>query len=416
MLDEFNEDISVTYFDHWPLIWKQFAAKGYVTAFSEEFPDLGLFHLKGYGFRKKPVDHFYINFWKALEWLTFSKTPTQGCYGNRTPAQILLNIIRNHLTKFKNLAQFLYMYLTFPAHTNAAEMEYVDIHYYNFFKEMHERQMFNRSFVMFLADHGPRVSVLRTTTVGLLEERLPACLIYFPPWFYKKHPHIEENLRLNEDRLASNFDVYETLVDVLKENYAPTARQRPATSRGMSFLYPIPTNRTCRSAGIPLYFCTCQQMKWTNIPIGSAMAKYAAVDFVYALNENVQKNQLCTRWTLKKLLNAEIMDIDARDAGVTVPPSNGTQPPVPVANSDVYKTNLQLVRVTVQAEVSFVTGTFQALMLFNKDENQLSLHSDIGRLDKYGNQSSCIGNDANNQIKKLCVCRTFILNETSTRV
>lgn len=98
------------------------------------------------------------------------------------------------------------------------------------------------------------------------------------------------------------------------------------------------------------------------------------------------------------------MDIPAEEAGV----KNTTSAPAAVVDSDVFRTNLQLVRVTVEGEVSYVNGTFQALMLFNKDENKLSLHSDVGRLDRYGNQSFCVGNDANSQMKKLCVCQAFI--------
>ena len=45
------------YFDDWPIVWKKYSKKGFVTAFLEEMSWCGLFHFNLWGFKKKPTDY-----------------------------------------------------------------------------------------------------------------------------------------------------------------------------------------------------------------------------------------------------------------------------------------------------------------------------------------------------------------------
>ena len=45
------------YFDDWPIIWKDYSRKGFVTLFVEEMSNYGLFHFNRKGFTVKPTDY-----------------------------------------------------------------------------------------------------------------------------------------------------------------------------------------------------------------------------------------------------------------------------------------------------------------------------------------------------------------------
>lgn len=90
--------------------------------------------------------------------------------------------------------------------------------------------------------------------VDKFDERLRFYSIQFPRWFYELHPQIENNIDGNKNILCSNFDVYETMIDIVNANYE--GRQRKISSKGQSQLYPLPKQRTCKSASIPDHYYT----------------------------------------------------------------------------------------------------------------------------------------------------------------
>jgi len=53
--------------DGLPLIWRQFAAKGYATTFNEDNFGMGTFHYPRGGFSQQPSTFFYRNFWRMVE-------------------------------------------------------------------------------------------------------------------------------------------------------------------------------------------------------------------------------------------------------------------------------------------------------------------------------------------------------------
>lgn len=87
---------------------------------------------------------------------------------------------------------------------------------------------------------------------------------------------------MNENvwRLTCQFDVYETLVDILKHDYGEkrsASRRFPLLlagterktrfNRGISLFREVPLNRTCDDAGIPLHFCVCQQEEAVDVTL-----------------------------------------------------------------------------------------------------------------------------------------------------
>lgn len=99
--------------------------------------------------------------------------------------------------------------------------------------------------------------------MGYMEERNPLYSIWLPEWFLNQHTIIRNNLEINQHRLTSNFDIHQTLLDVLNENFEKNA-SFSNIKRGMSQLYELPEARTCPEAGIPDGYCLCGAHKTIN--------------------------------------------------------------------------------------------------------------------------------------------------------
>jgi hypothetical protein len=69
--------------------------------------------------------------------------------------------------------------------------------------------------VFFFSDHGIRFGKIRDTLIGKFEERLPFMHVILPPEMKTTYPEIVENLKSNAKKLTTNFDVYETLLDLM---------------------------------------------------------------------------------------------------------------------------------------------------------------------------------------------------------
>jgi hypothetical protein len=69
---ELPDDMSSTYFDDWPIIWKQFARIGYRTFYAEDYPQYNLFKYLSMGFRSAPTDHYFRSVSDAHLYATLS--------------------------------------------------------------------------------------------------------------------------------------------------------------------------------------------------------------------------------------------------------------------------------------------------------------------------------------------------------
>ncbi len=113
---------------------------------------------------------------------------------------------------------------------------------------------------------------------------MPYLSVYMPPWFRKKFPSAVKNLKTNVWRLTCNFDVYETMVDIVLNQIGNETRPR-LKNRGYSLFSPIPKSRTREDADIHPHYCVCQQeieLDIQNSTVISA-AKYA-LDTIKLIN------------------------------------------------------------------------------------------------------------------------------------
>lgn len=244
-----------------------------------------------------------------------------------------------------------------------------------------------------------------------MEERLPFYGIWFPDWFYRKHPHLKYNIENNMNLLSSSFDVYETLQDILNENY--NEYQRNFNSRGLSQLYPVPKNRTCKSAGIPQHYCTCLKEKILNNT--NALAIDAARHLVKHLNFILTNfSDLCQVITFSKLLYAKEVDYEQKLKSNIHSYTNAKL-------FDTGKTISRLTRgLTIETlEIGLETNPFKARFeaMLKSDISIFrvktwKLLGGISRISKYEGLSDCINDKS---LRKICSCKINNNNTNQTR-
>lgn len=159
----------------------------------------------------------------------------------------------------------------------------IDTDLRNFLSSAFQQNLFNRTVLFVLSDHGHRFDDFRKTKQGRIEDSMPMVSVVLPEWYSQRYPHISAALRTNSGRLTSSFDLYSTFVDVFQRNaanytgvsedyvYVPwslevcvlfnfQARYRfNSRVRGRTLFEPVPLNRTCEEAGIPEMYCTCKE-------------------------------------------------------------------------------------------------------------------------------------------------------------
>jgi len=148
--------------DNLPLIWRQFATKGYATTFNEGNWGHGTFHHPLGGFTGQPTTFFYRNFWRKVEEV---RNRRQGrafphCLNRQKVFQLHLDLTRRHLVGLENVSTFSVHYLVDPTHDNVELTGALDFGYRQLFRDMFEGGHFNRSFIIFSSDHGHRLLFL----------------------------------------------------------------------------------------------------------------------------------------------------------------------------------------------------------------------------------------------------------------
>ena len=214
--------------------------------------------------------------------------------------------------------------------------------------------------------------------------------------------------------LTSWWDVYETLANIVKmveqpHIFDPLLVDWKSTTPGISLFHPIP-ERNCSSAGIPgknfssniivnslvfllLYFadkyCPCSRS--TPLDITLPVIKELAVASVDYINNVKLKSHahLCITLELKTIIRAEVETLP-----VTKKPVNQTGP----VNSYTHS-------YTVLFEVSPSGGIFESRLLYDQQTKKHQVHSDILRINLYGQTSSCIQDKY--ELRSFCYCISY---------
>ena len=93
---------------------------------------------------------------------------------------------------------------------------YMDVPYHQLLSNLFNDDLLKNTLVIFFSDHGFRYGALRQTHTGEVENRLPFIYIHLPEKFNTEY---EENLRQNQYRLTTPFDIHASLVHLVQGNF-----------------------------------------------------------------------------------------------------------------------------------------------------------------------------------------------------
>ncbi|KAI6199219.1 hypothetical protein M3Y96_00603200 [Aphelenchoides besseyi] len=249
---------------------RQMKLRGCATMWNDDImhPILGLYNYGPIkGFKVPPADYFFRPYYMYL----YKKNVTDKICVNGDLGQF--RFLRNKLpstvsvkhkrfcfaTKYARTCHFGFSFLTALTHDNANYLELLDERIYNSLLRLQYKGVFDNTIMIIMGDHGQRMSSIQKTYSGRIEERMPFFSIYFPRKFHENYPEKVKQYRINLNRLVSNYDIYETLREIL--NFQDSDR-RPV---GVSLFNKIPRNRTCTDARVVHHHCTCLQRVDTEL-------------------------------------------------------------------------------------------------------------------------------------------------------
>ncbi|KAK5581021.1 hypothetical protein RB653_001048 [Dictyostelium firmibasis] len=149
------------------------------------------------------------------------------------------------------------------AHEGTMEVIGIADKQFNRFIKNDMEENLNDTVLFLVGDHGSHMGpYYMWAEGGSIEVSMPILYIVLPTWFTNKYPHVEKYLLENENKLASPFQLYDTIrtlstfpefggIDV----FDPTGQKRKQTK---GLLGPIPNDISCLDLGIPHDFCQCK--------------------------------------------------------------------------------------------------------------------------------------------------------------
>jgi hypothetical protein len=239
-----------------------------------------------------------------------------------------------------------------------------------YLQQLEEQGTLNNTIVMFFSDHGMRFGEIRKFFTGWLEERMPFLFFWLPEKFRNDFPQLAENLKVNENRLISPFDLHVTMKHILKL-YSKYNDDLSAESceKCQSLFNEVPHNRTCMDAGISNEWCACSS--FTKTDHMSENVEKAANLAVKVLNEQMLHLKNCAKLKLNKILSAW----ESKHGSTT--------------------------NYLVSFDVLPSKGQMEATVRCSKNCKEWDIVGEISRINRYGNESWCIS-DAH--LRKYCFC------------
>ncbi|EEC02209.1 conserved hypothetical protein [Ixodes scapularis] len=370
---EVYDSVLHTFCDKLDLIWNKYAERGYRTMFMEETPDYSLFNHHLSGFRNAPADYYGRHLFQAIDvFPNQRKVDGVSCLGPRIQFEMLLDYLAQFINEMKGRPFFSYTWISEITHNTLNNAGKADLPFLQHFQKLNNSGVLNQTVVIFLSDHGVRFGGIRKTLIGKYEERQPFAFAIFPQWFVASYPHVEENLRTNQRRLLTTFDIHATLMELLDFPQQP----RPRTKYGLSLFHEIPEARTCANASIPYHWCTCQTDEGGQVP--PAFATLLGEHLVAEINERISnESRRCHVLKLDKLIDLRTRLASPRERNATVK------------------------HYWVTLQVTPGGGVFEGTLRVNETGGAVSVLEGVSRLDSYADSARCI---RDHSLEMFCHC------------
>ena len=359
-------------FDY-PQFYKEVIAKGYIECHSEDWA----YWWPNFGFKYPMYTHYTRTLFLAKEKRNIFMEPSSGvnnsdsrfCFGNKLQHRVLLDYIHKCLDSYRTKLKYIFMWQNELGHHDSNKLQYIDEDLKKLIQRLKDTTELERSLVIICGDHGPRYGPVLENDIGRFTGRLPLMAVLVPEQIKRRFPHIHQNLLLNTERLTSPFDIYETLEDIVYQNfeYSKLKFKNGIPPRGISLFKKIPENRSCFDAGISEHYCPCYS--FSDVRVDTTPVVDVANFVVHSMNKFLEGEKAkCANLELLKIKSAKLQHAPKTDESAS------------------GSTNYVVVLQTVPGE-----GLFEATAQ-HFSSSQIKLLGDINRLNAYGNQSSCIDN------------------------
>ena len=368
--------------DNVPFIWKNFSSNNYITMYAEDTPDISSFNYKKLGFVKQPTD-FYLRpvFMAAQKHIAYGPYSNRYfCFRDKNVAQLMVEYLIDYAKSFWHQPWFGMFWTNALTHDDLQYGTTSEDALKNLIKSYDERSEFNNSILIFFSDHGLRFGSFRQKThMGKYEDSLPFNFIMVPKWFQKVYPEAYKNLKTNEQRLTTPYDVYATLIDILTGRLENRKKSKVETI-GTSLFDEIREDRTCDMAKIPAEFC-----------VGDVFLKFDKEKTIFkdlmsfvlkSINKEMRKFNGCVQFTDYSLI--KVMKVIKRTR-------------FPKKEDDI-KTDKKG-DFLVKFQLAPGEGVFEATV--SVINNKFKILGEISRLNRYGNQSHCI---SDSYYSRICFC------------
>lgn len=218
-------------------------------------------------------DHLVRHFYCALSSLGTMSTDKragmeQRCVGPHMTHVYGFDYISNFTSLYSGANQWIYAHFEAGHEATGRHAETIDLDLRNFFRDYLRR--FSAEYeivIMTLADHGMRFGDWFKDVRGYQEHKLPAFFLTATRSYLDSLPGSYEMLSHNSRELMSKKDIRRTLLFL--SEYPAQSVEVPPDSHAASYnilLEPIPDNRTCQDAGIPVWYCSC--LNFQDIELG----------------------------------------------------------------------------------------------------------------------------------------------------
>ncbi|KAI5636289.1 hypothetical protein NE865_10955 [Phthorimaea operculella] len=243
---------------HQLIIWNKFKEAGYMTAFGEDYIKLPDTFSPYKGFTKPPTDHYARTIFLTGEHASGNLI----CTKNKPSAEHLLDYSLQFVKTYKDDKFFGYFWTNSYSHNPDALPTLFEDYLIAYFENLKSSGALNKTFVFFLSDHGFRFGPNRILRESYYDERLPMLFMWVPYDYRYKYLDEYENLKLNQFRFTTPYDLHATLVNILtKSNESiEVARAPEGCPRCTSLNEEISPQRTCEEVNVDKKWCSCHGM------------------------------------------------------------------------------------------------------------------------------------------------------------
>jgi hypothetical protein len=166
-----------SYVDNFPWIWKNYKNSGYVTQWAEDMQSIGTFQLRMLGFRKQPVDHYMRVFYLEAE--RYYSRFRRLCLGSISRHKNMFNWVKEFYSTYQSQPKFSFIFHSEASHNYNNPLSLLDDDLKEFLQYLKHSGIMDNTILLFMSDHGVRVSDLRQFSQGKLEEVIHHLFLIF---------------------------------------------------------------------------------------------------------------------------------------------------------------------------------------------------------------------------------------------